>query len=190
MKSAIVCTDITSGLAAAVRRLPHPAKQLPPLHFEVDGGRHRVRFSYRRDKKGVPVSTSCFIEKRMEPIAPVSLTGEKPDWDVYGKATVRCCRGDAFDFEIGRRLALKKAIVDCELLLSGRDPRRAAWGAYWGRFREAPMTARQMRAEIARLHCHVAELLAMNANLTAALKTATRAVPVVGQREKRAAKKK
>jgi hypothetical protein len=71
---------------------------------------------------GVRAITYCTITR---------LQGEELVPWVMGRA--RCARGDGFVKEVGRRLALTRALQGCLSGAEHRADRGLVWAAYWGR---------------------------------------------------------
>jgi hypothetical protein len=87
----------------------------------------RILFSYP-DKNKAPHQSlvTCKVTEKI--LGPAGETVSR----LVGQGTAKCCEGDTFDKELGRRLSLTRAVKELP-----REVRAALWIAYWGRAGEA-----------------------------------------------------
>jgi hypothetical protein len=96
------------------------------MRFTFEGLDYRIGFRHEIDRKSETAITYCWVDNVDRSVLK----------QVVGKGSAKCSKGDIFNKETGRKLALERALVG-----KVRAFRTAAWKAYFNRITEAKAPA-------------------------------------------------
>lgn len=105
------------------------------MRFTLDGAQLRIKFEHTPPRKGykrwfhgreVKAFTHCMIEKQVGLVESLATGKPRWGWDLVAFGAAGCSLSDQYVKEIGRRVALTRALAKWP-----REKRAKVWRAYW-----------------------------------------------------------